>query len=285
MRSALRTRCRSRRAISAAGRSGAAGRMPRRPGSRRWRPVASARSRRRRGRRPARSRGRGRGPGCRARRPGPTAPSALDGPIGRVRQSRPPERSAHEAWLSAWSTSSASQPLGCSRAMTSSEAVSTSSTSTEARTPVRSSSTGAKPTARAHRDQRAAAAGLVDDDRAAPAVVAHPQDRGERAQRRPGGDRLAGAARQAERAGEGPRPRRRRRRRRGRRWPAPTRAGRPSAGSGPDGGRRRTRWPDGRAGPAAGGGAGPAGSDRLQAAARVLGARLGRRPAPRCAPT
>ena len=114
---------------------------------------------------------------------GPSAPSALDGPIGSVRHSRPPERSAHDAWLIASSTSSASQPPGCSRAMTSSEAVSMSSTSTEDRTPVRSS-----PPARSRwpgpAGQRRAAAGLVDDDGTAPAVPdAH--DRCERAERRP----------------------------------------------------------------------------------------------------
>ena len=82
---------------------------------------------------------------------GPTAPSAVAGPSGSVSEIRPPERSAQEAWLSASSTSSASQPLGCNRVMTSSAPVSTSRTPTEARSPVRPSSTGAKPMARAHR--------------------------------------------------------------------------------------------------------------------------------------
>ena len=114
---------------------------------------------------------------------------------------------------------------------------------------------------------------------AAPAVVAHAHDRGERAQRRPRGDRLA-AAGQAERAGEGPRPRRRRRRRRARRWPAPARAGRRGPGS--------SRTPGGHA-RAADAGHGPARApDRRLRAARRVGAsaptaRPARRPAPRAA--
>ena len=78
--------------------------------------------------------------------------------------------------------------------MTSRLAVSTSSTSTAARRPVSSSSTGAKPTARA---QRPIGLPLPDSStmtERAVTVVADPHDRGERAERRPGGDRLTRAA-------------------------------------------------------------------------------------------
>ena len=85
---------------------------------------------------------------------GPTAPSAARGPIGMVTTSRPPERSAHDACSSTWSTSSASQPVGWIRTMTSREPVSTSSAAMLGWEPVKSISTGAKPTARAHRDSR-----------------------------------------------------------------------------------------------------------------------------------
>ena len=83
-------------------------------------------------------------------------PRRVAGPIGRVSESRPPERSAQDAWLErlvdvVGVAAAGVQPdddverRRCRRR----------APRPQARCPVSSSSTGAKPMARAHRDQRA----------------------------------------------------------------------------------------------------------------------------------